>query len=139
MKKILVILMSAFFAACSSAPDAKNEQESYQVTKEALLKKEEKSPVNFLQISGHNKKNLVGQTVVSGTMTNKASVATYKDVDLKLSFYSKTGALLESDRETIFEVYQPGQSKNFKTKYFAPKRTDSVALEVIGAKVIKAP
>ncbi len=62
--------------------------------------------------------------------------ATYKDVDLKLTFYSKTKALLETDKETVFEVLPPGQSKNFKTKYFAPKGTDSVALEVLGAKVV---
>ena len=58
-----------------------------------------------------------------------------KDVNIKLSFYSKTRALLETDKETVFEVLQPGQSKNFKTKYFAPKGTDSVRLEVLGAKV----
>jgi hypothetical protein len=61
-------------------------------------------------------------------------VATYKDVDVKLDFYSKTGTLLETDKETVFEVIGPGQSKNFKTKYFAPKGTDSVALSVTAAK-----
>lgn len=69
-------------------------------------------------------------------MKNNATVATYKDVDLKLSFFSKTKALLETDKETVFEVIHPSESKNFKTKYFAPKGTDSVALEVLAAKVV---
>jgi hypothetical protein len=92
--------------------------------------------MNFLVVGGHDKRNILGQTVVKGTITNKATVAIFKDVELKLSFYSKTRALLETDKETVFEVLQPGESKNFKTKYFAPKGTDSVTLEVLGAKVV---
>ena len=78
----------------------------------------------------------MGQTVVKGTLVNKASVATFKDVDIKLSFYSKTQALLETDNETEYMTLGPGESKDFKTKYFAPKGTDSVALVVLGAKVV---
>ena len=48
---------------------------------------------------------MLGQTVVKGTITNNATVAVFKDVDLKLSFYSKTRALLETDKETIFEIF----------------------------------
>ena len=139
MKKIIVFLfLSMMLAACSSADDseAKSEKESYQLTKEELLKKEQKSPQSFLIVNGRDQKNILGQTVVKGTIFNKASVAVFKDVNLKLSFYSKTQTLLESDKETIFETFHPGVSKNFKTKYFAPKGTDSVALEVLGAKVV---
>jgi hypothetical protein len=141
MRKIIFYLLfsSVMLAACSSGngSEAKSEKESYQLTKEELLKKEQKSPPSFLIVSGHNQKNIVGQTVVKGTITNKASVAVFKDVTLKLSFYSKTQALLETDKETIFETFRPRESKNFKTKYFAPKGTDSVALEVLGAKVVE--
>lgn len=62
-------------------------------------------------------------------------MAIYKDVDLKLDFYSKTKALLETDKETVYERIHPGETKAFKTKYFAPKGSDSVALRVLGAKV----
>ena len=41
---------------------------------------------------------------------------------------------MEEDKETIFETVAPGRSADFKTKYFAPKGTDSVVLKVIGAK-----
>lgn len=112
------------------------EKSSYQETKKSLLIKEQKNPIIFLVVKGNDKRNLIGQTVIKGNIKNDATVATYKDVDLKLSFYSKTKALLETDKETIFELLPPGQSKNFKTKYFAPKGTDSVALEVLGAKVV---
>jgi len=47
-----------------------------------------------------------------------------------LSFFSKTGAKLDEGLETIYENIGPGQTVKFKTKYFAPKGTDSVAISV---------
>lgn len=134
----LLVLSTTLFS-CNSDPSnkIKSEKEDYQITKENLLKKEQKYPSNFLIVNGHDKRNMLGQTVVKGIITSKASVAVFKDVEIKLSFYSKTKALLENDKETIFEQFKPGESKDFKTKYFAPKGTDSVALEVMGAKVVK--
>lgn len=129
------IFFSIMLIACNSESGNK-EKESYDVTKKALLKKEEIDPSAFLKITGNSKKNIVGQTVVKGTLVNKASVATFKDINIELTFFSKTKALLETDKETIFEILNPGESHDFKTKYFAPKGTDSVGLRVLGAKVV---
>lgn len=131
-----MVLFSMFLLACNS-DNAVKEKEIYNVTKNSLLKKEEKDPAAFIIVKGNSKKNIVGQTVIKGTLVNKASIATFKDVDIKLSFYSKTKALLETDKETIFEIINPGETQDFKTKYFAPKGTDSVGLQVLGAKVIE--
>ena len=139
MKKLsfLLITVTSILFSCSESDSKKAEKEkdNYEAAKESLQEKETKSPQNFLTVSGHGRHNLVGQTVVKGTITNKATVASYKDVDVKLDFYSKTGTLLETDKETVYEIIAPGQSKNFKTKYFAPKGTDSVALSVTAAKI----
>jgi hypothetical protein len=134
----LTLLSSLFLFACNSENTAK-EKESYNATKKSLLLKEEKNPAAFIIVKGNSRKNIVGQTVVRGSLTNKASVATYKDVNLQLSFYSKTKALLETDKETIYQILNPGESNDFKTKYFAPKGTDSVGLKVLSAKVIQQP
>ncbi len=136
-KMLSVLLMMALFS-CQNKNDSKKESEknSYEAAKTTLLEKEKKNPENFLVVSGHDKHNLVGQMVVKGSVTNNATVASFKDVDLKLEFYSKTGTLLETDHETVYEVIAPGESKNFKTKYFAPKGTDSVALHVVSAKPV---
>lgn len=139
MKKLFALLITAstilFSCSESDSTKAAKEKDSYEATKETLQQKETKDPQSFLTVSGHDRHNLLGQTVVKGTITNKATVASYKDVDVKLDFYSKTGTLLETDKETVYEIIGPGQSKNFKTKYFAPKGTDSVALSVTAAKV----
>jgi hypothetical protein len=140
MKRSIILLFafsSLAFSCNSDAKKASTDKEVYEKTKESLLEKEEKNPKSFLLVDGHDKRNLFGQTVIKGSLTNKATIAVFKDVDINLSFYSKTHALLETDKETVFEVLHPGESKNFKTKYFAPKGTDSVALSVLGAKVVK--
>jgi hypothetical protein len=141
MKNLFPIIISAsiILLSCNNSDTKKaaKEKDSYEATRESLQNKETKNPQNFLTVSGHDRHNILGQTVVKGTVTNKATVASYKDVDVKLDFYSKTGTLLETDKETVFEIIDPGQSKNFKTKYFAPKGTDSVALAVTGAKVVE--
>lgn len=124
------------FSCNSNDTKAKVENANYEMNKSALFKKEAKDPAMFLRVSGDSRKNIVGQTVVKGTITNNATVAIYKDVDLKLSFFSRTKALLETDKETIYVIVDPGESRGFKTKYFAPKGTDSVALQVLGANVI---
>ncbi|MEY2918375.1 MAG: hypothetical protein RIS73_2089 [Bacteroidota bacterium] len=137
MKKVPVLLFLAILliTACNSSDKkADAAKDKYEQTKESLEDTEKKYPVRFLIVTGHDKRNLLGQTVVKGSLSNTAKVASYKDVEIKLFFYSKTKALLEEDVETIFETLAPGKSADFKTKYFAPKGTDSVALKIIGAK-----
>ncbi len=136
MKKLIVLLLiplSIIFSCNSASSNKQAEKNSYEVAKESLEKQE---PKLFLLVNSVNKHNLIGQTVIKGSITSKASVAIYKDAELKLSFYSKTQTLLETDRETIFETWKPGVTKNFKTKYFAPKGTDSVGMEVLSAKIV---
>ena len=137
MKKIIpgLILLSFVFAACSSNNKADEPaKDKYELTKETLEETEKKSPKRFLTVTGNDKKNILGQTVIKGVLTNNAKVVSYKDVDVELSFYSKTGALLEKDHEVIYETIAPGNTADFKTKYFAPKGTDSVAMKIVGAK-----
>jgi hypothetical protein len=136
---IFLIALVVIFFSCKNNDEKKalTEKENYEVTKKNLRDKEIKSPQNFLTVSGSDKHNMVGQMVIRGVVANKATVAIYKDVDLQLDFYSKTGALLETDKETVYETIHPGQSKSFKTKYFAPKGSDSVGLKILGAKIVE--
>lgn len=137
MKKFLCILLASLtilFACNSNSNKAAAEKEKYQQAKETLEEKEKKNPVAFLLVSSHDKHNLIGQTVVRGTVSNNAKVCAYKDVQLQLAFYSKTGTLLLTTNETVYDKIEPGKSAGFKAKEFAPKGTDSIAIKVIGAK-----
>ena len=137
MKKIACIVLSIILlSACNNkAQEAAVEKENYQKAAETLLEKEKKNPISFLTVNSNEKHNLLGQTVIKGSINNKAKVCTYKDVQLELSFFSKTGTLLEKDNETVYDNIEPGKSADFKTKYFAPKGTDSVAIKILSAKI----
>ena len=128
--------MLATFNSCGG--DAKNttsvKKDKYEEKKETLEEMEKKDPVRFLSVSSHDRKNLVRQTVIMGTIKNSATVASYKDVEVELSFFSKTGTLLEKDIETIYETIAPGKEVDFKTKYSAPTGTNNVVTKIIGAK-----
>jgi hypothetical protein len=125
----------SLFSACNlmGSSDAKDEK-NYEKTKETLEETEKKNPVKFITVVGEKKKNLIGQTVVRAEIKNNAKIVTYKNVDVKLSFYSKTGVVLEEDHETIYESIAPGASVKFKSKFFTPKGSDSVGFRVVEAK-----
>jgi len=138
MKKIpaLILFLSVLLINCKSKAKADAaEKDNYEKAKESLQEKEKKNPTAFLKVSSKDKHNLIGQTVIKGTVANAAKICVYKDVELELSFFSKTGVLLEKDNEIVYEVIEPGKSADFKSKYFAPKGTDSVGLKIVGAKV----
>ena len=135
MKKIIVFacLFTVLFSCKNDKKEKKFDTETYEKVKETLADKEKKNPAKFIMVSDHHRKNLIGQTVVIGNLTNRATVCWYKDVEIKLSFFSKTGVKLDEGLETVYENIGPGKTVKFKTKYFAPKGTDSVAVVVTKA------
>ncbi len=137
MKKIfLYVLVAAAITSCNNDDNKTKtkDPDGYEKTKETLGEKEQKDPARFLDVDEKDRKNFFGQTVVKATITNNATVASYKDIELTLEFFSKTKVRLTEEKETVFETINPGKSIKFKSKYFAPKGTDSVAIKVVGAK-----
>ena len=132
---VAVFFLFSFFAACDNKHDYDiNSSNNYENNKFSLEQIEKKTPSNFLVAYGETKNNILGQSVVKGQIKNRAKIVTYKDVNLKISFYSKTGALLEEDREIVYETIAPGNTRKFKSKFFTPKGTDSVAFSITSAK-----
>lgn len=132
------MLLCFSFAVLSSCGNKESysvdKDKKYENSKATLEETEKKSPASFLRVEGDKKKNLIGQTVVRGKIFNDAKMVTYKDVTVELSFFSKTGAVLEKDVEVVYETVTPGGTATFKSKYFTPKGTDSVGMKVVGAK-----
>ena len=135
MKKIIIVAL--LFTCLTNCKNEKKENKfdtkTYEQVKETLADKEKNNPARFLTAVSRHRKNIIGQTIVIGTLTNKATVCWYKDVELHLSFYSKTAVKLDEGMETVYENIGPGKTVKFKTKYFAPKGTDSVAVVVTKA------
>lgn len=136
MKNIFCFLIPIFLLiSCENKNDYDLSTDTNYIKGKINLEKAEKeNPPAFLSINGVRKKNILGQSIIKGQIINRAKIVAYKDVDVKFFFYSKTGALLEEDHEVLYETIAPGGKKKFKSKYFTPKDTDSVAFKIIGAK-----
>jgi hypothetical protein len=134
MVRLILLLFFAGMVSCKSK-EHKFDTTTYEKAKESLEEKEKKNPEQFLSVTSSDKRNLIGQTVIRGTVHNRASVCTYKDIGIKIAFFSKTGVLLEENKETIYEIIPPNNSVKFKSKYFAPKGTGSMTITVLNAKI----
>jgi hypothetical protein len=94
--------------------------------------------VRFLKINiDKTKENLIGQTVIKGTIASQATTVAYKDVAIQIDYYSKTGSKLGTEYNTIFETITPNSSVSFKYKSFGFKGTDSTHTSLHEAKVDK--
>jgi hypothetical protein len=134
MKYFLGIVSLMFLLpACGSSEKTKDEK-TYTEQKESLEETEKKHPLRFLSVKGDDKKNIIGQTVVRGTIYNKATVVTYKDVRIKMLCY-KDGKMVEEHEDVTDDLVKPNSEKDFKIKYRLPKGTDSIALSVMRATV----
>lgn len=128
-----ICLIFSILVSCSSN-EKKLDEESYTAQKESLEQKEKKHPLQFLRVEGDNKKNIIGQTVIRGTIYNNATVASYKDVRIKMLCF-KDGKMVEEHEDTIDDVIKPNSDNDFKTKYRLPKGTDSIHLSVMSASI----
>jgi hypothetical protein len=141
MKKLLTVILPLaycllLFSCGGDAKTASGATDKYEKEKETLEEMEKKSPLRFLSATlVKDKKNLLGQTVIKGEVNNNAKVAIYKDVEVKILYYSKTASLLGESIETVYDKITPGTAAAFKSKEWAPKGTDSVVLKIMSAKV----
>lgn len=119
--------------SCNDQKNGAKSKDTYKSSKLTIEQIEQQNPLRFLEIVGKDKHNLIGQTVVKGEITNKATVVTYKDISVSIKFISKTGVVLEEDEEVIYEEVKPGSNINFKSKFFAPKGTEDVKMKIIKA------
>jgi hypothetical protein len=119
-------------AACDTAnnqhPSAK-----YEETKTSLKETEKASPLKFLKVTGDFHGNLVNQTVVSGAITNNATLVSYKDIQLQIIFKNKEGAVIEKQKQLIDDVVAPGSTNDFKIKLGHIKDAHTVYVDIVAA------
>lgn len=138
MKKLLclITICTVLFTACKSKAEKETvEKDVYEKAKESLEEREKKNPVSFITVTSKDKHNLIGQTVVKGTINNNAKICTYKDFELEFSFFSKTGVLLQKELKTVFDIIPSGKTVDFKEKMWVNKDADSMAIKILTAKV----
>lgn len=97
---------------------------------------ESSQPTDFLTATGNYDKNFWGDKIrIHGNIVNKATVTTYKDAVIKVTYFSKTQTELGSKEYTIYEMFAPNSTKPFELKVDNFRDVESIGVEVTGAVV----
>ena len=79
------------------------------------------------------RKNLVGETVLEGTLTNTAVSASFKDPVVLITWLSKTNTTLATSRYPFYEYLGAKKTISYKLKVKAPSKYNSVKASVESA------
>ena len=91
-------------------------------------------PKQFLSVEGKYDGNIWGTKFkIKGEITNKASIADYKDIIIRIKYFSKTKSIIGSENYTIYEVFPPNQVNSFKLDVAKYKDVESIGLNIVGA------
>lgn len=114
----------------TTATDTKSYKEKVMTVEEI----ERAQPANFLSAGGTYNENFWGDKLkVHGKIKNNATVASYKDAVVKVTYYSKTMTALGSKEYTIYENFPPHSEVNFELKIDNFKELNSIGMDVISA------
>ena len=157
MKKSILILSVAFLAltGCnnsgthgsdsnsssssnlSSSSGTVEKQKSPEELKQELKQQEQANPTKYLSASGTYNKNFFGDKFkVKCTFTNTATVATFKDAVVKVTYYAKTNTVLRTNQYTVYELFPPNGSKTVQMTIDNYQNVSSIGWDVIQATAV---
>ncbi len=129
---ICLIFCSIFIFACNSA-NTQCPSSNYESKKTSMEDMERDSPLKFLKINASHRNNLVNQTVVEGEITNKATLTSYKNIEVQVSFLDKEGSVIEKQKHILDDVVKPGATADFKIKTGHIKGATSMSTDITAA------
>lgn len=108
--------------------------ETYEQKVMTVEEIERATPTDFLKASGTYKENFWGNKFnINVVITNEATVATYKDAIIRITYYSKTKTEIVSKDYTIYEIFPPTSSKTVELKIDNYQNVNSLGWDVISA------
>lgn len=102
-----------------------------------LLAQEQSDPTTYLVVAGTHRRNFIGQLVLEGYVGSLATLATFKDPVLSVTWYSKTGTEVGTKEDPIYELLPAKGKAHFKLKTDAPDYVATVALGISGATAVE--
>jgi len=70
---------------------------------------------------------------VHGTVTNKATLANFKDIVIEISYYSSTKTLISKERFVFYQFVPAHSKKLFEWKIKPPGGTNSMSWDAVDA------
>lgn len=141
MKKIIptLLLTIILLTNCNNfdstdSSESNITERSPEELKMDLKTQEQSAPTEYLTADGTYHENFWGDKLkISCTITNKATLATFKDVVVQVTYYSKTKTELGTNEYTIYEMFPPNSSNIIEMKIDNYKDVNSIGLGVINA------
>ncbi|HAH23960.1 MAG TPA: hypothetical protein DCL77_09425 [Prolixibacteraceae bacterium] len=132
-KAIYAILFLAviILTSCNNSGSS-SRQKSPEELRMELKQQEQSNPNNYLSAKGNYKKNFWGDKFnVSCVITNTASIATFKDAVVRVTYYSKTNTVLGNKDYTVYEMFPPSSSKTIELKIDNYNDVNSIGLDIV--------
>lgn len=108
--------------------------ETYQEKVMTVKEIESSKPKFFLTAEGRYDKNLWGNKIkIHGIMKNTATVISYKNAVVRVTFYSNTKTKIGNQEYPLQETFPPGSETKFVLKIDNIKDIDSIGLTAISA------
>ena len=132
--KTFIVLALLIGASIISEIFYASSNQSYYEKKQSIEQIENSEPLRFLTTDGNYRESFWGTKIkVFGKVTNQATIASYKDVVIRITYYSKTKTILGSKDYTLYEVFPPNMDKTFELKIDNFKDVNSIGWDVISA------
>lgn len=135
MTKFTILLFHFLvFNACNHSGNSSSNN-NYQETKMTLEQQEASNPNQFLTDDETTYRPALfgGNWAIEGNLVNSATIVSYRDAVIEISFYDETGALLGKNDHTINKSFNPGTKTPFKIKLDGYSGTKSIGVTVKSA------
>jgi hypothetical protein len=92
------------------------------------VQEEIKSPTSFLLVK--NETWLIGEKVIEGTVTNKATNADYSNIVILVHYFSNSGVNIGTERVNEYNILKAGQSREYKASINPPALVDNIKVTI---------
>tara|TARA_R110002072_G_scaffold20671_25_gene74742 strand:+ start:5634 stop:6296 length:663 start_codon:yes stop_codon:yes gene_type:complete len=131
----LVLLLGIIgFAVVPNLFNNNENPKSYIEQKMTIEETENSDPLRFLSVEGNYNKSFWGtEFKLKGKVTNRATIADYKDLVMRITYYSQTKSVIGTKDYTIYQVFQPNRVTEFQLDVENYKDVKSIGLDIVGA------
>jgi|GEM_PF-4483037 len=95
-------------------------------------------PGEFVNLNYTSRRNLLGESIVEGSLSNSAELTMYSEFQMMVYFADAEGYFVDSASQVVFEQIVPGETAPFKLKQKGPRKAE-VSVKIIKAKADDIP
>lgn len=141
MKNLLSVSLFAMMLISCNLQQG-NAPQTYQQKVKSVKEIEEESPLQFLKLE-NTKWDREGIFFIdhyaTGTISNTATVAEYKDVTIEVIYQTKTNTAIGRYSNTIYEYFPPHSNKKFSFSIKPPDYCENISLRIVSATAVSNP